>query len=107
MKPHLIVPGVTHDDEEPLYVCTVPITMDGEICGRCWYAGEERAYQQHVGPCARSHLAEIQAQRLAARLPAFDENAWDPEIRAHMDKVGERMKKEGRLTVNPNEKAGF
>jgi hypothetical protein len=102
----LFVPGVTRDDEEPSYVCTVPVA-DGEICGRCWYDGEERAYQAHVGRCAREHMDQINRERLAARAPAFDEETWDPEIAEHMRKVGERMLKEGRLTVNPNERAGF
>lgn len=107
MKPHLIVPGVTHDEEEPAYVCTVPVSEDGEICGRCWYDGEERAYQAHVGKCARSHLQEIDAQRLKTRAPIFDEESWDPEVAEHLRKVGKRMRAEGRLEVRPNEKAGF
>jgi hypothetical protein len=32
---------------------------------------------------------------------------WDPEVEAHMREVGERMKREGRLTVKKNERAGF
>lgn len=104
MRPDLIIPGVTHDDEEPRYVCTVPVAPN-EICGRCWYDGEERAYQQHVGRCARDHMDEIHAQRLAERLPAFA--PMDPEIEEHMRKVGDRMKREGRLEVKPSERAGF
>jgi hypothetical protein len=104
MRPHLIVPGVTHDEEEPRYVCTVPVGPE-EICGRCWYDGEERAYQLHVGKCARDHMDEIRAQRLTERLPAFA--PWDEEVEAHMREVGERMKREGRLTVKKNERAGF
>jgi hypothetical protein len=38
-------------------------------------------------------------------MPVFEE--WDPEVAAHLRKVGERMVAEGRLEVKPSERAGF
>lgn len=86
-------------------VCTVPTGPD-EVCGRLYYPGEERAWQKHVGECAREHADAIHAERPSVRLPAVYESP-DPEVDAHMQKVGERMKREGRLTVHPSERAGF
>jgi hypothetical protein len=54
-----------------------------------------------VGVC---HTARAEHKK---RMAVFDDDSWDPEIRQHMDKVGERMKREGRLVVRPNERAGF
>jgi hypothetical protein len=103
----LFVPGATRDDEEPSLFCTVPVDAEGTLCGACFYEDERSKYQRHVGACARENMEHIEAQRLAAKNPIFDENTWDPEISAHMRKVGERMRKEGRLVVRPNERAGF
>jgi hypothetical protein len=101
----LFIPGVTRDDEDPQFVCTVPVDVAGTPCGREFYEDERLAFQHHVGACAREHMEHIQAQRLTARLPAFA--PWDEEVEAHMRVVGERMRREGRLTVRPNERAGF
>lgn len=60
-----------------------------------------------VGRCARNHMDELRSMRLKERMPVLDDDQWDSEIAAHMKKVGERMLKEGRLTVKPNERAGF
>jgi hypothetical protein len=72
-------------------------------CGAIFHAGEEAAWQRHVGKCARANMDKIKA---ATKLPAAMED-WDPEITAHMRGVGERMIEEGRLEIKPNERAGF
>jgi hypothetical protein len=57
---------------------------------------------------ARKHAElanEARTERLEERMPVFDE--WDPEVAAHMRKVGERMLEERRLEVKPSERAGF
>jgi hypothetical protein len=99
----LLVPRGYEDPEPPVMVgvCTT--------CEARFYRGQEEDWQRHVGPCARAHLGEIMDARAAKkkRLAALQPESWDPEIRAHMDKVGERMKREGRLVVRPNERAGF
>jgi hypothetical protein len=41
------------------------------------------------------------------RLAVLQPESWDVEVEEHLRKVGERMKREGRLTVRPNERAGF
>lgn len=89
---------------EPTMVCRVPINEE-DLCLKGFYPGEERAFQRHVGICARQHRDAIEERR--KRLAIFHEDAWDPEIAAHMRKVGERMKREGRLVVKPNERAGL
>ena len=99
----LFLPGL--HGAEPTMICRVP-TGEGEICGRLYYPGEEREWQKHCGECARKHMDAIQAERPSVRLPAIYES-WDPEVEEHMRRVGERMKKEGRLTVHPSERAGF
>lgn len=101
--PKLIVPGVR--DDEPEFVCTVPVNADGDTCGHLFYPGEERAYQKHVGKCAREHIDVIRAASPRTRNEIFE--PWDPEVAAHMEKVGKRMIEERRLEVKPSERAGF
>jgi len=83
----------------------------GEARWPCHMCGEEfpsqRAQEQHVGPCAREKMGEIHAALEVRRRSIFDSRNWDPEIAAHMRKVGERMKAEGRGEVLPSERAGF
>lgn len=99
----LLVPRGYEDPEPPVMVgvCTT--------CDARFYRGQEEDWQRHVGPCARAHLGEIMDARAAKkkRLAALQPESWDVELEAHMAKVGERMKREGRLTVRPNERAGF
>ena len=99
----LWLPGL--HGEEPSMVCTVP-TGEDQVCGKLFYPGEERAWQRHVGECAREHMDQVQASRPSVRLPAVYESL-DPEVDAHMERVGKQMLKEGRLTVHPHERAGF
>jgi hypothetical protein len=96
----------SHDPEVVVGRCLVP---GCERQGQPFYRGQEDLWQKHVGWCARRNRDEIEAaiQERKDRLPVFQRDAWDPEVRDHMDKVGERMKREGRLVVKPSERAGF
>lgn len=89
---------------------TGPVVLVGKchLCDATFYRGQEQAWQEHVGECARSQLDEIRHQREQERKTSiFNEDNWDPELAAHMKKVGERMLREGRLVMKPNERAGF
>lgn len=105
--PAILVPSRYADkDVEATMICRVPVG-GGEICGKPFFPGEERAWQKHVGECAARHRDEIDEQSPRTRLPAFDPERDDPEIAAHMKKVGKRMLEEGRWVVKPSERAGF
>jgi len=79
------------------------------VCDATFYRGQEALWESHVGRCARAHLDEIRAQAPSHRNKGtvFDKNEWDPEVEAHMRRVGERMVREGRMIVLPHERAGF
>lgn len=85
-------------------VCRVPVNAD-ETCGKAFFPGEERAFNRHVAECAQANAEAIHAASPRTRLEVLE--PWDPEIAAHMKKVGERMLEEGRLEVKPSERAGF
>jgi hypothetical protein len=100
MREHRTPSGLTilmRQDAQPVGRCNV--------CGVPFFSREEG--ERHMGPCAREHLGEIQEQRAKSRIAMFDEENWDPELRAHLDKVGKRMVAEGRLEMKPNERGGF
>lgn len=90
---------------------TVIVANDAEPTGRCYTCGvpffSREEGERHMGPCARSRMDELKALRVSERLPFMDEEAWDPEVAAHLRKVGDRMLKEGRWEVKPSERAGF
>lgn len=77
-------------------VCEVPFFTDRDV-------------RQHMG--SPEHEDGVQRAREAEQrsraLLAFMHEDPDPEITEHMRKVGERMRREGRWVVHPNEKAGF
>ncbi len=89
--------------------CKVVVNAAGAMCGATFYAGQEAAWERHVGDCARKHLDEIRAQAPSQRNKGtiFDNDGRDLEIERHLHRVGERMKREGRLEVLPSERAGF
>ena len=91
---------------EPTMVCRVPVGP-GEVCGAAFWPGEERKFQSHVGRCAQEHETEIHNESPRTKLPIFDEANWDPEVAAHLKKVGARMLKEGRFVMHKSERAGF
>lgn len=71
--------------------------------------GEEVAWQRHTVACARKHIDDIRAMAPSEvkKGSIWDEESWDPEIAEHMQKLGLRMREEGRLEVKPHERAGF
>lgn len=73
-------------------------------CGATFREGEEAAWEKHVGQCARSNLDAIREVIAAKEKGPFAD--FDPEVSAHLRRVGERMLREGRLTIRPNEAAG-
>lgn len=96
LTPTIYVPR-GYEDREIIGRCTVP------GCGTRFYAGEEAAWQRHVGKCARANLDRIRA---TMEQPAIMED-FDPEVSKHMRGVGKRMLEERRLEVKPSERAGF
>ena len=44
-------------------------------CGLTFYAGEEEAWQRHVGPCARKNLDAIKAE--TSKLAIDNEQNWE------------------------------
>jgi hypothetical protein len=83
--------------------CLVP-GCDRE--GQPFTTGQEQEWQRHVAWCARQHRDEIEADAARHResRAIFDPESWDPEWTAHQRKVGERMKREGRLVPKPRER---
>lgn len=89
--------------------CMVVVNGDTQqLCGATFYAGQEERWQRHVGECARRHINEILScsPRERNRGTPFDEESWDPEVDAHMRKIGQRMLKDGDFEVKPRERAG-
>ena len=83
-----------YEDQTPAFRCLVP------GCGAVFFEGERAAWEHHVGPCARANR-----DRLPRSQAAMED--FDPEVSAHLRRVGERMLAEGRMEVKPNEAAGF
>jgi hypothetical protein len=54
----------------------------------------------------RVELARAEEAQRKSRLEAFTTTS-DPEIAAHLQKVGKKMLAEGRMVVKPHEKAGM
>lgn len=78
------------------YLCHVDLYSDRDV--RLHMASGEH----------RDAIEDARAEREAEkrRLALFHEHP-DPEVEAHMLRVGERMRREGRWEVKPNERAGF
>lgn len=96
--PILHVPAGYEDSGPIVGKCLVP------GCGAVFYAGQEDDWQRHVGACARSNMDRIEGLSIRKRMPVFDEDTWDPEWAEHQAKVGERMKREGRLVPHKHER---
>jgi hypothetical protein len=64
----------------------------------------ERNAERHL-ELAREAAGQLDLRPIEERIPILA--PWDPEVAAHMRKVGERMVREGRLTVKKSERAGF
>jgi hypothetical protein len=91
-------------DEDRLFVCRVP-KADGSACGHVEPL-DERSNLAHMRACVAENRESIHSQSPRRRLPAIYESV-DPEVDAHMKRVGDRMRREGRLVVKPSERAGF
>lgn len=109
-RPETRAPGLTlyvpqgYEDEDPYPLkCLVP------GCGARFSIDHKPLWERHVGECARANLDALREISPVARQKGtvFDEDSWDPELAEHMRGVGERMQREGRMEVRPNERAGF
>ena len=83
--------------EEPGFVCM--------LCDSKFAKERFGDYERHVARCAKLTHDQTLQEREDSMIEAF--RPHDPEVAAHMRQVGKRMLKEGRWTVNENEKAGF
>lgn len=72
------------------------------VCGEGYADSEKLIWQQHVGNCARRNIDEIRAKSPQGTI--WDDREWSPEATKHVRKVGERMLKEGRLEMKPEER---
>jgi hypothetical protein len=77
-------------------LCGVPVYSDRDLIAHFETPNHRLAYA--------TALADRHDQKHRLRL--FHESQ-DPEIEEHMKRVGDRMRREGRWTVHPSEKAGF
>lgn len=77
------------------------------VCGARFYRGQETTWTRHVGECARANMDRLIAESPRTLMPILQPEAWDPEIEAHMRKLGKKMTAEDRLEVKPHERAGF
>lgn len=82
------------DEAIPVYKCNV--------CGWHFTSDEQKQWQSHVGDCARKNMDKILAKRPKGAI--FGPDDVDKEAEAHLKKVGERMLKEGRWELKPEEK---
>lgn len=94
----ILVPPSHADRPPPAFICLVP------GCEVTFGEHERREYQEHTGRCARENMDKIRAQTAPHPVLGGD---FDPEVTAHMRKVGQRMLAEGRMEVKPSERAGF
>lgn len=73
-------------------------------CGTEFFEGESETAQRHMGPCARAAHEEGRLQDPTLPIMRWDP---DPQVTAHMKKVGKTMLAEGRFVVKPSERAGL
>lgn len=91
------------------------LLLQREETGRCdlcdvpFYSTRDAvAHLQTIEHADAVGRARAEREQQKAMLPFIhDPEFGDPEIEAHMRRVGQRMRREGRWTVNPSEKAGF
>lgn len=77
-------------------VCEVPFYSDRDTRAHLRSAAHRDAIDQ-----------AMEARRAQQKRLAIFYESVDPEVDEHMTKVGKRMLAEGRMTVKPNERAGF
>lgn len=107
----LILPGATARGDLTILV---PQGYERPATGECFLCGEMFApgdnVVAHMKKCVTDagHDHRQDHEDRKERLAIFyDREAWDPEVEDHLRKVGQRMLKEGRWEVKPNERAGF
>lgn len=85
-----------------------PLKCNSPGCLQTFRVSEASLWQRHCVECGVRHLDEIRAIAPSVRDKGtiWDENQWDPEIAAHMRRVGERMLKDGDFEVHKHEQAG-
>jgi hypothetical protein len=106
----LILPG---PQPRPGLTIMVPRGYEEPPKATCFLCGSDftsdTALIRHAKTCVNDagHDHRMEREEKNARLEIFSEEAWDPEVSAHLRKVGQQMLKEGRWEVKPNERAGF
>lgn len=77
------------------------------VCGAKFYRGQEAIWQRHVVKCATSNIDELRASAPSEtnKGTIFDPADRDADLERHFREVGERMRREGRWDVKPNERA--
>jgi hypothetical protein len=64
--------------KEPIYVCRVITSAEGDTCGKPFYEGEERTRDFHVANCAKQNHDAIMAFRNRSHPEIM--RPWDPEL---------------------------
>lgn len=86
---------------EPLGAC--------HVCGSPFFSDRDMrahfASREHHEAMEAALADRVAQKRRLAFIHSDDEN--DVEIEAHLRKVGQRMRREGRWELKPNERAGF
>lgn len=84
-----------------------PKTGECFLCGAEFREGDDVV--RHMKTCIPAAGHEVQSAEYEKRdrMEIFQEDAWDPEVAAHLRNVGKQMLREGRLEMKPNERAGF
>lgn len=105
-RPSIVLPRSCADLAAPpplVGKCLVP------GCGAVFYKGHEDAWQAHTARCGEEHIDDIRAMAPSERNKGtiFDHRDRDFEMERHFRRVREDMGREGRMTVKPNERAGF
>jgi hypothetical protein len=116
--------GVILGEGRPRLQILVPRGFEDKPVGRCmacaparardglgpltFYAGQEEQWQAHVAACATRNLDDLRALAPSERAKGtiFAEDQQDRELEAHYAAVRERMRREGRTEVRPNELGG-
>ncbi len=84
-----------------------PAVGECYMCGLQFAAGDN--VMAHLRSCVKDagHDHRMAEEERKEAMHIFSEEAWDPEVAAHLREVGKRMLREGRLETKPNERAGF
>lgn len=91
-----------YEDRQIVRKCLVP------GCGQEFARGQEAQAEAHAVRCARANLDTIRAMAPseANKGTVFGPEHRDLEMEAHFREVRQRMEREGRREILPNEAAG-